>query len=37
MFMAENCLKIKKGKSESVVERFKNRQGIDTIEGFKDM
>lgn len=37
MFMAENCLKLKKGSAPKIVERFQNRQGIETIEGFKEM
>lgn len=37
MFMAENCLKLKKGSSESIIDRFQKRQGIETINGFKDM
>lgn len=37
MFMAENCLKLKKGSSEKIAERFQKRQGIESINGFKDM
>lgn len=37
MFMAENKLKLDKGTAEGIVERFYKRQGIETIEGFKEM
>ncbi|WP_412519999.1 antibiotic biosynthesis monooxygenase [Staphylococcus simulans] len=37
MFMAENKLKLDKGSAEGIVERFYKRQGIETIEGFKEM
>ena len=37
MFMAENKLKLDKGTAEKTIERFYMRQGIETIEGFKEM
>ncbi|ANZ34297.1 antibiotic biosynthesis monooxygenase [Staphylococcus carnosus] len=37
MFMAENKLKLDKGTAEGIVERFYKRQGIETIDGFKEM
>ncbi|MCU5746473.1 antibiotic biosynthesis monooxygenase [Staphylococcus sp. SQ8-PEA] len=37
MFMAENRLELKKGSAEETTKRFYNRQGIENIEGFKDM
>lgn len=35
--MAENKLKLDKGTAEKTIERFYMRQGIETIEGFKEM
>ncbi len=35
MFMAENRLQFQKGSAEETIERFYNRQGIETIEGFQ--
>lgn len=35
MFMAENRLQLQKGSAEETIERFYNRQGIETIEGFQ--
>lgn len=37
MFMAENRLQLQKGSAEETIERFYNRQGIETIEGFQQM
>lgn len=37
MFMAENKLELKKGSAEETIQRFYNRQGIETIDGFKEM
>ncbi len=37
MFMAENRLQLQKGGAEETIERFYNRQGIETIEGFQQM
>lgn len=37
MYMAENKLKLNKGTAEETIKRFYVRQGIETIEGFKEM
>lgn len=37
MFMAENRLELVKGHADKVIERFYNRQGIESVDGFQQM
>ena len=37
MFMAENKLTLTKGTAQETMQRFHQRQGIETIDGFIEM